>query len=179
MSEEGLWVRSEVMPDGTYGVSINVGVDRAWALNRDQAVAYAVTCITRATEAEHDAAVFAAMRAAGIDVKVAGLFVVEDLRPDRPDDDSATAPLRFRPALGLKVGPFLMMDLDGSQAGELTPADLRNHAVGVLQALAAADLDAAARRALTGTMGLDDDRARAFVGSLANHWTSSEAEART
>jgi hypothetical protein len=52
----GLWVRSELLPDGSYGVGLSVGEDHAWALTREQAIGYAVACIARATEAEHDAA---------------------------------------------------------------------------------------------------------------------------
>jgi hypothetical protein len=174
VADEGLWARSEVMPDGSYGVGINVGADRAWTLDPSQAVAYAVACVTRATEAEHDAAVFAAMQAAGLDQKAAAMFIVKDLRPDRPSDHSATEPLQFHTALGLKAGPFIKMDLDGELAGEMTPGDLIDHAMGVLKTLAAADLDAALKRTLSGSVGLDDDRARAVVGLLAQHWPRSE-----
>lgn len=171
---DGLWVRSDVMPDGTYGVAINVGADRSWPLNRDRAVAYAVACVTRATEAEHDAAVFAAFKATGMDDRTAGMFVVQGIRPDRPDDHSATEPLRFVGALGLKVGPFIKMELDGQPCGEMTTADLIDHAMGVLKTLAAADLDAALLRTLRGPVGLNEERARAVVGSLAQHWPTSE-----
>ncbi len=179
-SHEGIWVRSEVLPNGTYGVGLNVGDDRAWVLTRDRAVAYAVACLARATEAEHDAAVFRMLTTQiGISETDAAAVLVKDLRPNRPDDHTATEPLRFTVALGRRVGPFLNMALDGRQIGELTPADLRDHAVAVLNVLAAADLDANLRRVLVGQFGLDDNRARQFVGALADHWPAETTPRRT
>lgn len=167
---EGLWVRSEVMPDGTYGVAVNVGADRVWPLDREQAVAYAVACYARATEAEHDAAVFGLLtRGVGMDRETAAAFLVHDLRPDRPENHTATEPVQYLPSVGER-GPFLRMFLDGAQVGEMSCADLRDHAAAALNCLAAADLDAAAHRALTGSIGLDDARAREFVSSLAEYW---------
>lgn len=170
---EGLWVRSEVMPNGTYGVALNVGEDRAWALDRDQAVAYAVACFARATEAEHDAAVLALLLHIGLDLREAAMTLAKDVRPDRPVDHSATEPLHFEVGIGKRVGPFVKMLLDGRQVGELTPADLRDHAAGVLNVIAAADLDANLHRVLVGVMGVDDGRARGFVDSLQQHWPKS------
>lgn len=167
-----LWVKSEVMSDGSYGVGLNVGPgpDRSWVLTRSQAVDYAVTCFTRATEAEHDAAVFGLLTATGLPQKTVAELIVKDIRPDRPDDHTATKPLRFTIALGLKSGPFLKMYLDGELVGGLTTGDLRDHAAVVLNVIAAVDLDAGLFRLLTGRVGLDEDRARAVVGSLAEHW---------
>lgn len=168
--DQGLWVRSEVMPDGTYGVGINVGADRSWALDRDQAVAYAVACIARATEVEHDAAVLKLLTSLGLPEKTSAELIVNDIRPDRADDQKATAPLAFYPALGRIVGPFLRIQLDGDETGTVTPADLRDHAVAVLQAISAADLDANLRKVLVGPVGLPEHTARAVISDLSNHW---------
>lgn len=168
---EGLWVRSEVMPDGTYGVGISVGADRSWALTRSQAVDYAAACVARATEAEHDAAVWTLMtKQLGMPEDLIAELLVKDIRPDRPEDHKATEPLRFTVALGRTVGAFLKMSVDDREVGELTPADLRDHALAVLNAISAADLDAAFLRLLVGRIGLEEDVARAVVGSLADHW---------
>lgn len=176
--DDGLWVRSEVMPDGSYGVGLNVGADRSWALNRSQAVDYAVACYTRATEAEHDAAVFGLLTHIGLPQRTVAELLVKDLRPDRPDDHTATHPLRFTVAIDRTLRPFLKMELDGREAGELTTGDLRDHAAAVLNVLAAADLDAALLRTLTGTIGLDENRARAVVGSLMDHWPAEQGPRR-
>lgn len=177
---EGLWVRSEVMSDGTYGVGLNVGADRSWVLNRDEAVAYTVACFARATEVEHDTAVMRLLTGKlGLPAKEAGQLIVKDLIPDRLDSFYVTKPLRFtgvigrakhpRPDAGQYV-PLLGMELDGQGVGQLTPADLRDHAAAVLNVIAAADLDAGLVRALVGTVGIDEQRARAVVEDLANHW---------
>jgi hypothetical protein len=176
--DEGLWVRSEVMPDGSYGVGLNVGADRSWALNRSQAVDYAVACYTRATEAEHDAAVFGLLTHIGLPQRAVAALLVDYLRPDRPDDHTPTHPLRLTVAIGRTLRPFLKMELDGQQVGELTVADLRDHAAAVLNVIAAADLDAALLRVLVGKIGLDDGRARAVVGSLMEHWPTEQEPRR-
>lgn len=177
MAEMDLWVQSELMPDGTYGVGITVGQDRAFILNRDEAVAYATACFASATEADHDTAVMRLLtKEIGTDITTAGQFVVE-LRPDRPDI-KATEPLRFYVALGRakhprpdagEFIPMLLMYLEKKQVGELTPADLRGHAAGVLNVLAAADLDANLRRRLMAAVGIPEEQARVFVESLADH----------
>lgn len=166
---EGLWARSEALTDGTYGVAITYGADIAWTLAREQAVAYSVACHQIAITAEHDAAVFGLLRSTGLPERTAGAFIVEDLRPGRRFDDAATAPLRFRPALGLRAGPFITLHVNGEQVGELSPADLLDHSSNVLVVLAAADLDTRLHTALIDRIGLDDARARAAVGSLSKH----------
>ena len=83
---EGLWVRSEVLPDGSYAVGLSVGGDRAWTLTRDAAVAYAVACFARATQAEHDAAVFSLLVKIVLSKQVAAAMIMKEIRPDRPED---------------------------------------------------------------------------------------------
>lgn len=188
--DEDLWVRSEVMPDGTYGVGISVERDHAFALNRDQAIAYATACIARATEADHDTAVMRLLvTKLGIPPKSAAEFIKSDLRPDRPDEHKATEPLRFsvaigrarhpRPDAGTYIPLLMMQHANGEDAGQLTPADLRDHATAVLSVIAAADLDANLHRCLVSTLGLDDGRAKAVVGSLAEHMPGADVPRRT
>lgn len=168
--DEGLWVRSEVMPDGSYGVAVNVGADTSWSLNRPQAISYATTCYERATEAEHDAAVFRLFtEKLNMPERAVAQMLVKEIRPDRPTDHTATKPLEFTVAIG-RQGPFIKMALDGKEAGEMTTSDLRDHAAGVLNTLSAADLDANLYRVLSKTVGLDDNLARTVVGDLQNYW---------
>lgn len=183
MGETGLWVRSDVMPDGTYGVALNIGEDRSWPLDRHQAIRYAVACYARATEVEHDAAVFSLLTSIGVPQEAAAQVLASDLRPDRPEQHDDTLPLEFVGALGRRRGtgeivPLLNIALDGQPAGELTPADLTDHAGGVLKALAAADLDAALHRTLVGVVGVPDGTARGMVDALAEHWPQQHGPRR-
>lgn len=176
----GLTVLSETMPDGTYGVSITVGEDRAFTLARDAAVAYAVSAFATATEAEHDLAVLrllttGAPTGIGMPRALAAEFMVKDIRPDRPDH-RATEPLRFVVAIGqarvphVDAGEFqsaVRIRLAGLEVGYVSPDELREHASGVLNALAAVDLDASLHRCLVAQVGLSDDHARGIVGSLS------------
>lgn len=177
--ECGLWVRSDVLPDGSYGVTVSVGEDRAWTLPRRRAERYAVACMARAIEAEHDAAVFRLLTIRlRMEAKSAAALVVQDVRASRQADDRATAPMRFVPSLTIEGKPFLVHEVDGETVGQLIPADLRDHAAGVLQVLAAADLDRALLASLTGAIGLDDGTARAVIGALAEHWPEEEEPRR-
>lgn len=166
----GLWVRSELLPDGTYGVGLNYGDDLAWLLNRGQSLAYAAACVAVATTAEHEAAVFASMTSRGIpDDAVAELIL--GIRQDRPATHADTHPLRFEPGVALADRhPFVKIQADGQMPSQVSPEALRQHAGGVLQALAAADLDAALLRALVSRVDLEEAAARAVIDDLGNHW---------
>jgi hypothetical protein len=165
-----LWARSDVLPSGEYGVTVTYGPDRAWTFTPDEARLYAAACVRRATEAEHDAAFLRLILASGEDREVA-LFSLVELREKRPGPVPYITPLDFQPGVTGAGKPFLMV-VDGgtSPAGQITPNDLRDHACGVLQALAASELDTALYRMLTIQMTLSGDRARAVVGSLHTHW---------
>lgn len=180
-AECGLWVRSELLPTGVYGVGISVGEDRAWVLDRTRAIAYAAACVAAATTAEHDCAVYGLLvDRMGLDESTAGAFVLQDLLPNRPTaNDMATAPVRFVGAIGRRRSgkrervALLHMHLDEAKVGELTPADLRGHGQAVLTTIAAADLDAALHRSLR-QFGLEDQFARAVVSDLPQHWPARE-----
>lgn len=162
-----LWVRSDVLPGGSYGVSLSAGEDRAWSLTPQEAAEYAGHCHEVATTAEHDAAMVSLLLTVGgprRDVAV----LLRDLRNTRGHSPSPW-PVQFAPQVSQR-GPFVRVELDGHEVGQLTPAELREHGSAVLSARTASALDAAAYRLLAGEMGLDDATARAVIGSLARHW---------
>lgn len=167
---EGLWVRSDVLPDGSYGVVVTFGGDHAWSLDTGTATGYAATLHAVATAAEHDAAMLALLTMIGVKVDDAALLL-RDLRDQRARPQSAVAPLRFNAAVSqASREPFIQLELDGTAVGQISPEDLREHAGGVLTALAAAELDTNLHRALTAGAGLDPDKARAVITDLCNHW---------
>jgi hypothetical protein len=169
----GLWVRSDVLPDGSYGVTVNVGADRAWTLPRRAAEQYAVACHDAAVAAEHDAAVVRLLTAMGMDLPLVGQFVAKDLRPGRPAERlQVLRGLRYLPGVTAQGLPFVDLELAGDTAGQVSPVELQVHAAAVLACLAAVELDAALFRLLTGRIGLDPGRARQVVGSLGDHWPS-------
>ncbi|GAA1401891.1 hypothetical protein GCM10009613_60980 [Pseudonocardia kongjuensis] len=175
MTPPELLVQSEVLPSGTYGVAVAVGEDEAWTMAPDRAVSYAAGCVAAATEARHDAAVIAAFVSRDmLSSAEAAKFVVFELRPDRVRDDR-TAPLRFVPGVSAFTGrPFVHVHLHDKSIGQLDPSALREHALGVLDVVAAADLDAALVRTLRGTVGVEEHQARAFVEDLSRHWPKDD-----
>lgn len=166
---EGLWVISDVMPDGTYAVTISINGDTSWVLDPPGAVEYARTCVEAAQRAEYDAAIYKLFtRKLGLDHDSTVQMIGHDIRPDRPPlNDAATAPLRFVPGVNAKGEGFMAIWLKDTQVGQLDPADLREHAMVVLEAPGAVDLDAGLLRALL-TMDIEEPIARAAVGDIAN-----------
>lgn len=165
---DGVWVISDVTPDGTYVVSIHAGEDVAFTLDRTRALAYACAVMDAATRAAFDAAVLKQQLGLGMPIELVA-SVVNDLRKDR-------APITWPHAISLE--PFvsgashkagLYLDVNGKRIGQWTVDDARSHATDVLEVVAGVDLDAAYRRYLVGAIGLDDGRARALVGDIINH----------
>jgi hypothetical protein len=164
-----IWVQSDLAPDGsTYVTSIHYDADQSRILTPETAYAYVAEVFRAAVMAEHDAAVIRQLRAMNITLKEAAGIVAE-LREDRPPlDDAATAPLRLVPGVSLRTGDgFLAVHLGDRQIGEWEPDDARDHATNVLSVQTAADLDAAYRRYLVGSAGIDHDRALAVINDLA------------
>jgi hypothetical protein len=170
-----LSVGSELLPDGSYGVGIAVGDDRAFVLDREQAVAYAVACIARATEADHITALMRLLMSleVGLSSEQTAAFVSETLDGDN-GEHRATAPLQFMPGVsGARAGDdyraAILVGLDEEPVGQMDPEALRLHGTGVLSCLALADLDAGLHRALREDLGLPERVARLLVSSLLQH----------
>ena len=170
MTTNGIVVRSDVAPDGTYVVAIEVGPDESWMLDRHQIRAHGIAVLEAAARAEYDAAVFAQLSTLSVDQRAIGQ-VLTDLRAERPPlDTAATAPLELEPGVSHRDHRgFLTLKLHGDPLGQWELDDARRHALACLEVQAAVDLDAIYRTTLVGIVGLDDARARAVVGALAEH----------
>lgn len=168
---EGVWVESEVTPDGTYVIGFHCGPDRAWVLNRDDAIRHAVAVATQAERAEYDAAMITVFHGQlGLPLESAVPFLTNDLRADRAAVDDPSA-LTVSPGVSLDGGihGFLHLHLDGQIVGQWTLADARSYAGDVLQALAAVDNDTVLHRVLVGKVGMDDEKARQIIATLGQH----------
>lgn len=169
LDDRGLWVRSDPRADGTYGITVTVGADFAWSLDQGEAVAYATLTFKAAMTAEHDAAVFEALRRLpDLDDEWAAK-TIRDLREKRPTLTWIPR-VTFIPSVSTEGEPFLMLCVDGNPEGQVTTDALREHAGWVLCALAACDLDTALVAELTGRIGVDMATAQAFVTDLRTAW---------
>lgn len=170
-----VWCRSAVLPDGSYGLRID-GPDVSFGLTRERAAEYAAAAIGAATAAEHDAAVYTQLRKLGVPIEATAVVLGEQLRPARQAArDEATRPLRFVTVLAESGRPSVNVSAGDSEPfTQWAPADVRDHALNVLIALAAADLDQAYLAVLTREVGLDENRARAAVADLGNHWPDEQ-----
>jgi len=180
MTEESrtVWIRTTPDLDGIYLVVLEIDDDTSHPLDADTAMAYARAVLCAVARAEHDAAVVSQMRKIGEGGREglqAAAELVGSIRGDRPPISWPT-PLELAPVVSTATGaPFLTVSIKVTAVGQWTMEDARGHALGVLEAVEAADLDAAYLRALRG-LEIDEQRARAIVADLANHRTDSTEE---
>ncbi|MFG1873369.1 hypothetical protein ACGFIV_00850 [Sphaerisporangium sp. NPDC049003] len=165
-----VWIQSDLLPGGTYVATLHADDDNSRVLDRDTALRYAAAVHQAATQAEHDAAVVAQLRASGLSREEAALTLV-DLRADRaPLDPQVTAPLVFKPCVSANRGVgYLELSVGDRPLGQWDADAAHAHAGHVMAVVAAVDLDAAYRRFLIGTVGLDATHAEDIVGDLAEH----------
>lgn len=166
-----VWIRTEPTLDGDgYMVTLSVGEDAAVTMTPERAFAYARTLLGHISRADYDAAVVRQMRKViGTDAKamqnIAQLIL--DLRSDRPPlDDAATHPLRYEPGVNQSQKGFIACFHDDEQFGTWSLKAAKRHALGMIEVVESADLDAAYVRALTGLVGLDKARALNVVDDL-------------
>lgn len=168
---EGVWVQSEAAPDGTYVIGFHCGPDRAWVLNRDDAILHAMAVATQAERAEYDAAILAVFHGQlGLPLESAVPFLTNDIRPDRPPVEDPSE-LTVSPGVSQdgEIHGFLHLHLDGQIVGQWTLDAARSYAGDVLQAVAAVDNDAVLHRVLVGKVCMDDEKARQIIEKLGQH----------
>jgi hypothetical protein len=167
---DGLWVRSDVAPDGNYIAVVEFSDDESRALDRTAAIRYATTVLAAVAAAEYDAAVVHQMTSIGMGLDVVGQ-VLTDLRHKRPSiDDEATWPIVFQPGVSHRDGRgFLTLVKRSEPVGQLELDAARSHALHVLEVIQVAELDRIYHRLLTKLIGVDDQRARAVVADLGEH----------
>lgn len=159
-----------ITPDiaGTYRAVLEIGDDIAHPLPPATAHAVADSILAAVAAAEYDAAVLRQWAHIADDGGTLGARLVAMLRRDRPPIDWPT-PLTLEPCISARTGrPFLTVHIAGTPVGHWALDDARALAVGVLEAVAAADLDSAYLRALR-TLGGVDENCRAAVADLEQH----------
>lgn len=165
--DEGVWVKTEHDPiAGHYVVTVELDADHAIGITHNTATAYASAIYAALARAEHDALVYAQLRARVTDAH-AGSFI-RDMRADRPDlDQAALSPLSITPGVNHEGTPFLALAIDGQPVGQWTTDDAREHAGNVLEAIQVADLDTSYYRALLNFAQVEHRTALSVVADLA------------
>lgn len=170
--ENSMWIATEPTLDGTsFMVTIRIGQDRSFALTVDEAHAHARKIMDAVAIAEYDAAVVAQLKSIGKFEDDDIMAMLNDFRADRPPyDNTGTEPFEYLPGLGrTDMRPALLMKVEGKAWGSLDPERAKRHALGLIEATTAADLDAAYLRMLRGVVGVPEGTARGMVADLANH----------
>lgn len=175
-SEAGLepgsiWVRSDVLPGGGYGIVIDFDADHSTRLDEASAVRYALAVLDAVQAAEYDAAIIRQLHGKlGLDQQVAAEFVAKEARPTRRALRPTGTPLALTPGVSHRDGRgFLSVTVAEKPVGQWELTDAREHARHILEAVVAVDYDDAYYAALTGPLGLDADRARAVVADIGEH----------
>jgi hypothetical protein len=165
---------------GTYRTRVSLGGSPlAWELDDQRALRYARAVLQVAGAAIHDAAVARQLEAHGVDPEPSADLLETELRPPRRYDDTATAPLRFRPQLAVypdpagvahPLRPMVRMDVPLTEGLDYSAALIEAaaavaHAVAVLEVAAVVRLDTAYHDALV-KLGASPLRARALIDDL-------------
>lgn len=169
---EGIWVFSEWLPDGGYGVTVSYGEDHVWPL--DNPVKYAADVAEVAITAQHDTAVFRlALKRLGMPLDVIG----ELMRLLRGGDAGRPAVevlpgLTMTPGVSFrKIHPFIEINVKGAEPSQVDSDQILRHAHGALALNRAAPLDTALRAMMTDPLvGVDDATASAMVDGLSEFW---------
>jgi hypothetical protein len=165
---------------GGYRTRVSLGGSGlAWELDDQRALRYARAVLAVAGAAIHDAAVARQLEAHGVDPEPSADLLETELRRARRYDDTATAPLRFRPQLAVHpdpagvahpLRPLVRMEVPptaglGYTAALIDASAAVGHAVAVLEVAAAVGFDGAYHDALV-KLGASPLRARALVEDL-------------
>lgn len=175
----GFWIRTEPTIDGkAFIVTLSFSDDHSVTLTPTRASAYGNALLAAVADAEYDHAILRQMsEKLGLPDHVA-MQVVVDLRKERPTREAGG--LRFNPGISQrKRHPFItVVGSDGVEYGQLDADAARRHALHVLEAPPAADLDAAYLKVLRSLVGIDENKARQVVEDIGNFrqpWAVSDS----
>lgn len=167
MADEAIWVSTDPTPDGVYRATLTWGEDHALVLDQEAAATHAREVLAAVAAAEYDAAVVSQLTA--LTDQDSALHMVRELRKDRAAGSTSTG-LELVPGVSAFTGQaYLKIVLDGKPIGQWDPDDARQHAMYVMEAVQAAELDSAYLRLLRGVIGLDEQTGRAAVAGLRKH----------
>lgn len=173
----GFLIATEPSIDGkTYIVTLAVSPDFIITLTPVRASAYASALLSAVAQAEYDAAIYAQITSRlGLDHNDAAM-IVKEMRADRTPIEASG--LRFEPGVSQrKKHPYVHFYKDDHMLGQMDVPSARRHALHVLEAPAAADLDALYLKVLRGQIGLDEHVGRQVVANLGEHrepWSVSD-----
>jgi hypothetical protein len=175
-SDDDVWIFTEPLVDGSgYMVTINAGKDKAATLTPGGALRYAQHLLWVASRAEYDSLVGQQLYKLMKDQpfqdeppEATVAHLINDLRKDRPElDDTVTYPLTFSPLVNTRWEPHVEVSVDGQGTkGQWDLTAARRHALGVLEAVHVADLDAGYLRLLK-SIGIEEGTASAVVNGLS------------
>jgi len=171
----GFLISSEPTMHGTYVVTLAISPDFILTLTPTRATAYAAALVTAAQQAEYDAAVYAQITTRLGLGRDEAVLLVQAMRGDRLPIEASG--IQFVGGVSDRLKhPFVHFLKDGEMIGQMDVPSARRHALHVLEAPAAADLDALYHRVLRSLIGVDDPVARSVVGNISDHrepWTVS------
>jgi hypothetical protein len=162
-----VWVRSIPDDAGRYHVVLEIDADTSQALDGAKVWLHARAVLAAVAQAEYDAAIMRQLGGTAADDEHAAR-VVGHLRARR-DLLAWPTPLALLPGVSAFTGePFLHVRIRDRVVGQWTPADARDHAMGVLELDCVAGLDREYLSVLREAR-VEDHKARVLVDNLAAH----------
>jgi hypothetical protein len=163
--EVTVWLNTQLQPDEQYIVTLSIGEDYAVELTVELALSHAVEVLRHVALADYAQAIRKQMTRIGTEAEA-----VEDLLrslvPKLPLAAPVTA-LAMMPAINRKTGePLLQLSFKDELLGVWTLQQARSHALGVLEAMLAADLDTSYRQVLMDVVELDGNTAAGVISDI-------------
>lgn len=153
-------------PDGRYAIATHAG-EHEKLHSVHSAIRWAMAFVHAGMQAKHDAALARlGQEEMGMSPALAAQLLA-DVREGR-ELPTPSRYLQLTPGVSVFTGePFVHAHLDGRLWTQLTPAQAADHALAVLQTIAAEDLDNRLVATLT-RVGIDPEKATSAVGLLAD-----------
>jgi len=165
-SEGSIWVKSELLPGGSYNVTLDFTPDDSITLTDEEALQYSLAILEVAHIAEYEASILAQMKAADISETTAARFIADNFRPYRHLPDTGT-PLELIPGISQRTKqPFLVIILRGVEVGQWDFKDAREHAQAILDVICVARLDQVYYHSLADRLEMAEPQARTMVSLI-------------
>lgn len=163
---EGVWVISDLMPDGSYGAVIQYGPDLARPITQAEATEYVAEVLTAGSAADYDAGVYKQLTGKLGSEPVQAASIVHALRGKRGRDEYTAGLMTLTPGVSALTGKPYIRCQAAAQIWQWSPRELLQHVTHVIQVTTGVENDNHYYALLTEFIGIDEERARNVVNDL-------------
>lgn len=165
---DGIWVISDLMPDGAYCAVIQFGPDLTYPITIAQATEYAAQIHAASSAATYDAGVHKQLTAKLGMSSEHTAWLVDQLRKRRGQEQWEAGPMTLIPGVSAFTGEAFVRCSTACRTWQWSPRELLNHVNNVLTVATGTPNDAHYYNLLTERVGIEPDRARAVIDDLGS-----------